>query len=92
MLDASYYENLQGRAKAVLIGVGTLIRRDQASLLDELIDHNETGVAVEMMGAMLAEAHAPVTAEQVGQIESLARDMGLDESVVHQVRALVVRP
>lgn len=61
-------------------------------LLDELIDHNETGVAVEMMTAMLAEVHAPVTVEQAGQVESLARDMGPDESLVGQVRALVVRP
>lgn len=31
-------------------------------------------------------------AEQADQIESLAKDMGLDEEVSLQVRALVVQP
>jgi hypothetical protein len=41
-----------------------------------------------MMTAMLAEAHAAVTPEQAAQIESLARDVGLDEPVSRHVRAM----
>lgn len=89
MYDAGYYEDLRGRAMAVLIEVEHLLQRDQAAALGDLIDHNEPGVAVQMMTAMLAEAPATVTAEQAKQIESVARDMGLDESVSRQARAMV---
>lgn len=89
MFDASYYEEIRGRARAALISVERSLERAQVSMLDELIDHNESGVAIEMMTAMLAESHASLTAEQSAQIERLVREMGLNESVARQAQAMV---
>ena len=89
MFSAEYYEDLRGRATALLIAVESDLPAGQVDVLAELIDHNEPGVAVEMITAILAEVGAEIAADQVGQIESLVRDMGLDDSVARQARALV---
>lgn len=89
MFDASYYEEIRGRAHAALISVERSLERGQVSMLDELIDHNESGVAIEMMTAMLAESQASLTAEQSAQIERLVREMGLNESVARQAQTMV---
>lgn len=92
MFDASYYEDLRLRTNAVLFSLVSHFRPDQFSTLEILIDHNEPGVAVEMICAALAEEHATVTTEQFESIGSLARDMSLDDEVQQQIRELVVIP
>jgi hypothetical protein len=89
VFDAGYYEGLRGRATALLIEVEHSLPPGQGAVMAELIDHNEPGVAVEMITAILAEAGAVITADQAGQVESLVRDMGLDESVSRQARGMV---
>lgn len=91
MLNAEYYEGLRGRATALLIEVERSLPPGQGAVMAELIDHNEPGVAVEMITGMLAEAGVPITIDQAVQVESLVRDMGLDESVSRQTRAMVPR-
>lgn len=91
MFSAEYYEDLRGRTTAVLIEVEQALRPDQSAALAELIDHNEPGVAVEMLIAMLAEAAASITVDQAARIERLVRDMGLDESLSRQAQAMVRR-
>lgn len=89
MFDAEYYENLRRRVTALLIGIEHLLEPDQVSVLSDLIDHNEPGLAVEMMTAMLADANASLDVEQSTQIEDLVRIMNLDASVSRQARAMV---
>jgi hypothetical protein len=91
MPDATYYEQLRGRTRGVLISVDRWFPTTQSALLDELIDANECGVAVEMISAMLEEFHAKVTEHEATEVESLVRDMGLDPEVSERVRALVSR-
>lgn len=88
MFDADYYDDLCGRTRAVLIGVEQFLARDQASALDDLIDHNEPGAALEMIIGILLELQAPVTAELAAHVETLGRDMKFDEAVGRQVWAL----
>jgi hypothetical protein len=77
MYDATYYEQLRARTRDVLTSVDHWFPPAQASLLDELIDVNECGVAVEMISAMLQEFHADVRPDEATEIDGLVRDMGL---------------
>jgi hypothetical protein len=54
--DASHYEDLRGRVRGVLIAVADAFRPDQLAIVEELIDHNEHVVALEMLVGMLVEA------------------------------------
>jgi hypothetical protein len=91
MYDSSYYEDLRGRATALLIEVEHALQADQRAAMADLIDHNEPGVAVEMITAMLSEAGASITRDQADQVQRLVRDMGLDDSVSLQAQAMIER-
>ena len=79
--DSSYYEDLRGRVRGVLIAVSDMFPSQQVQLLDELIDANESGVALEMLAEMLVEVGAALDGELVRQIERLAHDMGLSPEI-----------
>ena len=59
-------------------------------MVDELIDANEAGVALEMLVGMLVEASVPVASSIVDQIERLVEEMDLSAETVQQVRELEV--
>jgi len=80
-LDSTYYEDIQGRLRGLLIELGRHFARDQAALISELIDANECGVALEMMSQILDEGKAPVPKEQVTEIARLGEQMDLPDVV-----------
>jgi hypothetical protein len=86
--DASYYEDLRGRVRGVLIATEEFLSRQDATLIDELIDHNESGIALEMLSEMLVEASATVDPQVVEDMERLVRDMKLEPEVAQRVRKL----
>ena len=86
--DAAYYEDLRGRMRGVLIAVAELFAAQQVGLVDELIDANEPGIALEMLSEMLVEVHAEVDPQVIEQMERLANDMGLSPEVAGRVRGL----
>jgi len=47
--DASYYEDVRGRVRGVLISVADVVPREKLAFIEELIDHNEPGIALEML-------------------------------------------
>jgi hypothetical protein len=51
--NTSHYEDIRGRVLGVLISVAESLSRRQVDLLHELIDQNESGVALEMLVEML---------------------------------------
>jgi hypothetical protein len=87
--DAAYYEDLRGRVRGVLIATAGLFPAQQAGLVDELIDANESGLALEMLSEMLVEAKADVDAQVVAQIDRLVSEMGLAREVGERVRKLM---
>lgn len=89
--DAAYYEAIRGRVRGVLIAVADVFASQQVGLVDELIDANEAGVALEMLVGMLAETHSAVSSEVVHQIERLVMDMELSSDVVEQLKGLEAR-
>jgi hypothetical protein len=79
--DSAYYEDLQGRLRGLLIGLQDRFTHDQAAILDELINANEYGVALEMMTGILVEVDASIPNEQIEEIVRLAEQMSLSNVV-----------
>lgn len=89
--DATYYEDIRGRVRGVLIAVAEAFPAEQVGLVDELIDANEAGVALEMLVGMLLEEGVPMDDSLVHQIERLVEHMGLSSELAKQVRELEER-
>ncbi|MGH2585289.1 MAG: MafI family immunity protein [Dehalococcoidia bacterium] len=58
-------------------------------MIDELIDHNECGVAVEMLSEAVVEAEASIAPETLTSVEELVTTMGLDRDVAERLRPFV---
>lgn len=86
--DAAYYEDLRGRVRGVLIAVAEAFPAEQVGLVDELIDANESGVALEMLVGMLRETEASVPSAVVDQIAGLVNDMDMPPQIAAQVKEL----
>lgn len=73
--DMSFYEDVQGQLRGLLTTLEDRLSSDQASLLTELIDANECGVALEMMTEILVEAADPVPDTELVEIKRLGDEM-----------------
>jgi hypothetical protein len=80
-VDASYYEDIAGRLRGVLIMVGDRLPQSDRGLIGEFIDHNELGLALEQIADLLAEAATPVRATERADMLALAQDMNMDDGV-----------
>jgi hypothetical protein len=85
--DAAYHEDLCGRVRGVLIAVVPQLSRETASLVDELIDANECGEALEILAEMLAESGAQVSDEIINDVAQLSSTMGLGTGPADRLRA-----
>jgi hypothetical protein len=90
--DSVYYENLQGSLRGLLILVADQLPESTVSLLNELIDANECGVAVEILSEALANKRATLAAESLRHVAELVAAMGLDQANVERLRPLVNAP
>ena|SRR6266498_676415 len=84
--DPSYYEDLRGRVRGVLISVAENFPTDQLALLEELIDANEPGIALEMLGEMLVDAKVALHDDVMDAVAGLVETMGLDRELIQQLR------
>lgn len=87
----SYYEDIQGRLRAILTTVASQLASDTVQLVDEMIDANECGVALEIMSEMLVESAATVSEETFSEVESLVDKMGMDRINVDRLRPRIER-
>ena len=86
----AYYEDFQGRVRGVLAAFEELFPRQQVEVLEQMIDANETGVALDILTAMLTEVHAVVSIDLFVQIDRLVREMELPPEVAARVRPRLV--
>lgn len=75
--DISYYEEIQGLLRGLLISLEDHFSRDQAAFISEEIDANELGIALEMMSEILSDANGVIPNEHVVEISRLGEEMGL---------------
>ena len=65
----------------LLILFGDRLSLQTQEIVHELVEHNESGIALEMMAEMLAEGGAPVTDRERAETLDLVSDMGMDDGV-----------
>ena len=68
---------MRGRAYAFLVMVEDRLSPEAVEIAHELIDHNEYGVAVEIMADMLVEGEQELTEPESAFLGSMLADMGL---------------
>jgi len=76
--DSAYYEDLTGRLYGLVIVFSDRLPADQAQLLHHVIDVGEYGLALEDLAAMLVYDKIGATHQERGDIQALARQMGMD--------------
>jgi hypothetical protein len=74
-------EVVQGRARGLLIAVASQLPAVTVGMVDELIEANECGVALEIVSEMLVESGAVISAGTLSDIGWLVGEMGLDRSM-----------
>jgi hypothetical protein len=76
--DSAYYEDLAGRLYGLAIRFSDRLPPDQAQWLHHVTEVGEYGLALEDLAATIPYDKIAVTAEERGDIEGLARQMGMD--------------
>lgn len=87
--DASDYDDIRGRVRGLLITVADQLPAVTAGLVDELLDANEQGIAVEMLSEMLVESSARISPDTIAMFEEVVADMKLDQENVERLRPFV---
>jgi hypothetical protein len=75
------HEEVTGRAMALLICLGDRLSLRTQEIVHELVDHNESEVALEIMADMLSEADASITDLERAEMLELVSEMGMDDRV-----------
>ena len=65
----------------MLILLGDRLSLQTQEIVHELVEHNESGIALEMMAEMLAEGGEPVTDRERAEMLDLISVMGMDDGV-----------
>ena|ERR1022692_178433 len=87
--SASQHEEVQGRARGLLVAVSPQLPSVTIGLVDEMIDANECGVALEIMSEMLVESRGVISSQELAMISDLVETMRLDPINVERLRPLV---
>jgi hypothetical protein len=87
--DEAYYANRRSRVTSLIHSFEALFTPEQTDLLVEMVEHNEPGVAVEMLSAMLLERRARITQTLFDDLRSLVLSMRLNPEVSDRLRPLV---
>lgn len=82
-------EELQGRVRGLLIAVSSQLPATTVEIVDEMIGANEHAVGLEIIGEMLIESEAAITEETLAEFARLSAEIGLDQSLVDQLRSRV---
>ena len=75
------HEDASGRVMEILIRLGDRLSLQTQAIVDELVDDNEPGVALEIMADRLAEAGASISDRERTDMLQLVSDMGMDDGV-----------
>jgi hypothetical protein len=86
------HEDVNGRTMGLLIRFGDRLTLQTQEIVHELVEHNESGVALEIMADMLAEARAPIADSERAEMLKLVSDMRMDGGVQQVLRSCPHRP
>lgn len=89
--ESAYLEELQGLLRGVLITVAEQLPALTVGLIDEMIDANECGVALEVLSEMLVESSSALDVNLVAEIDRLVTMMSMERVNVDRLWPLVER-
>jgi len=92
MTSDAAHDHIRGRVRGLLIAVADQLPAVTAGLVDELLDANEQGVALEMLSEMLVESNARIPPDVLMVFEEVVDEMQLDRLNVERLRPLVTNP
>jgi hypothetical protein len=88
--DSAYYLDLQERLRSLLAEISQQLSAAEANQVVDYIDHNECGLALELLIYFLGDQDLrPITRSVFDSITGLIATMHLDEHYVEVVRPLV---
>jgi hypothetical protein len=85
----SRHEEVQGRTRGLLITLAPQLPAVTVGIVDEMIDANECGVALEIMSEMLVESGGRISEVTLSEVASLVDEMGLDQLTVDRLRSRI---
>lgn len=88
-MAADAHDQIRGRVRGLLISLADQLPPVTVGLVDELLDANEQGIAVEMLSEMLVESRARISADDLKVFEDVIDAMQLDRLTVERLRPLV---
>ena len=72
------WADLDRRLRSVVSDLGTSLSTQDAAAVEDFLDHNEFGVAFELLRDRLIETETPIPAPTVDALAEIARLMDLD--------------
>jgi hypothetical protein len=86
--SSEYYDDVRSRLHALVDTCGPWFRPNEVAVLNDLVEANESGVALEMLSEMLPEADAMLDGQTLLELTDLAKQMGLDPAVRERLAKL----
>jgi len=78
---AVYYQEMQRRLRGLLASVAGMLESEPTRQIEELIEANEVGLALEFTVDYLVGADRPVPADVLAEIDDLAHTMGNSDAI-----------
>ncbi len=78
---AVYYQELRRRLRGLLANVAGMLESEHTLQIEEFIDANEVGLALECTVGYLVEADRPVPGDVLTEIDDLAHTMGNSDAI-----------
>ncbi|MFE4000455.1 MafI family immunity protein [Nocardioides sp. YIM B13467] len=82
-MDRAYYEEIAGRLRGLLIRLADRLSSEDITLIAELVDANELGLALEQLADVLSEDERPLTEDERADMVALADRMHMGDRVPH---------
>lgn len=87
--DWSHHDDVRGRVRGLLIVLADQLPAVTVGLVDEFLDADEQGVAVELLSEMLVESRARISSDTLAAFSTVVKEMELDPTNLDRLRPLV---
>ena len=77
----AYHLEVQRRLRGLLANVAGMLESEPTRQIEELIDANEVGLALEFMVGYLVEGDRRVSSDALTEIDDLAHTMGISDNI-----------
>ena len=88
-MSADAHDHIRARVRGLLISLAAQLPPATVGIVDELLDANEQGIALEILSEMLVESKARISPELMTVFIDIVDEMQLDRVNVERLRPLV---